>query len=186
MGVGGDIVKELWCGLHADAILLSCSLSLCEPCDHAFTLFFKPDWIVVLTDDLFLLLLLLCFLFSLSLFSFPYNVCLSLSLRCCCCCFVCFKTGAYIFRPTVPNADLNWVNGAAQVAVEVIQGPLVVEVRQSFAPWLNQTVRLVQGASHVSTAAVLNFLNFSFCFFWRNVIRNFAISLPMLKKIELL
>ena len=59
-------------------------------------------------------------------------------------------TGAYIFRPTVPTADLNWVNGASEVAVEVIEGPLVVEVRQSFALWLNQTVRLVKGASHVS------------------------------------
>lgn len=61
------------------------------------------------------------------------------------------STGAYIFRPSEPDQDLTWVHGGGgAVAAAVLQGPLVVEVRQAFAPWLNQTVRLVRGATHVS------------------------------------
>jgi len=37
--------------------------------------------------------------------------------------------------------------GGGALTIEVVSGPLVVEVRQSFAPWLNQTVRLVKGAA---------------------------------------
>lgn len=57
--------------------------------------------------------------------------------------------GAYIFRPAEPTQDLTWATGGAPIAVAVLQGALVVEVRQTFAPWLNQTIRLVRGATHV-------------------------------------
>ena len=60
-------------------------------------------------------------------------------------------SGAYIFRPQdqichpVFNASSA---GGASVLTEVVTGPLVQEVRQRFAPWLTQTIRLEAGSRH--------------------------------------
>ena len=60
------------------------------------------------------------------------------------------KSGAYIFRPDAFDAACAPVGGADGKATiaSVMQGDLVQEVRQVFAPWLTQTVRLVAGERH--------------------------------------
>eukprot|EP01137_Pigoraptor_chileana_P035462 Opistho-2@29507 len=51
-------------------------------------------------------------------------------------------SGAYIFRPAVNDAkQIN--NGT--IAVTIVDGPVVKEIRQTFAPWLTQTIRLYAG-----------------------------------------
>ncbi len=62
------------------------------------------------------------------------------------------KSGAYIFRPDRPDAACAPVGGAdGKVTIaSVMQGDLIQEVRQVFAPWLTQTVRLVAGERHAS------------------------------------
>lgn len=58
------------------------------------------------------------------------------------------NSGAYIFRPQQPDMQPVAVGagrrGAAE-AVEVLLGTEVIEVRQRFASWLNQTIRLYKG-----------------------------------------
>ena len=53
-------------------------------------------------------------------------------------------SGAYIFRPDVGNASAIPV--AMAVNVSVVKGSVVSEVRQQFAPWLTQIVRLTAGS----------------------------------------
>ena len=55
-------------------------------------------------------------------------------------------SGAYIFRPKSGGACVPI--GAPTIAAVVVRGAIVQEVRQTFAPWLTQTVRLAQGARH--------------------------------------
>ncbi len=55
-------------------------------------------------------------------------------------------SGAYIFRPVKDTACTPVATGP--VAISVITGPLVQEVRQVFSDWVTQTVRLTKGASH--------------------------------------
>ena len=50
-------------------------------------------------------------------------------------------SGAYIFSP---NSTCHPVGVAARITA-VVRGEVVQEVRQSFAPWLTQTVRLAAG-----------------------------------------
>ena len=55
------------------------------------------------------------------------------------------NSGAYIFRPKAPDADPAPV--ARRVALEVFEGTVVTEVRQTFADWLWQTVRVARGSA---------------------------------------
>ena len=70
------------------------------------------------------------------------------------------KSGAYIFRPKsdycYPIA--NSENGAD---IElVVQGDAVSEVRQRFAPWLTQTVRIAADARHVDLEYTVGAVDF--------------------------
>ncbi len=58
------------------------------------------------------------------------------------------NSGAYIFRPETPEQTATLIGETA--TVEVIVGPIVTEVRQSFASWMNQTIRLVEGQLHAT------------------------------------
>lgn len=60
------------------------------------------------------------------------------------------NSGAYIFRPAVPDMDPTVVGGDNGVPVTtwVAQGPIVTEVIQSFGSWLNQTIRVVKGSPY--------------------------------------
>eukprot|EP00667_Euglena_gracilis_P001573 EG_transcript_1573 len=54
--------------------------------------------------------------------------------------------GAYIFRPA---ADDPIPIPAARPTVDVLRGPLVQEVRQTFAPWLSQRISLADDSQHI-------------------------------------
>lgn len=57
------------------------------------------------------------------------------------------KSGAYIFRP---NSSTVFYPGPKVVpTLQVVKGPVVTEVLQTFSDWATHVVRLVQGASHV-------------------------------------
>jgi len=61
------------------------------------------------------------------------------------------NSGAYIFRPQTPDMDpipIGADDQGAALAVDVIVGDVVVEVRQQFADWVNQTIRLYKGEAH--------------------------------------
>ncbi|XP_022084551.1 lysosomal alpha-mannosidase-like [Acanthaster planci] len=50
------------------------------------------------------------------------------------------KSGAYIFRPAKQTPQ-DLFNGTS-VGLKVVKGPVAVEVRQQFQPWLSQVIRL--------------------------------------------
>ncbi|WKY16346.1 hypothetical protein Q1695_001202 [Nippostrongylus brasiliensis] len=52
-------------------------------------------------------------------------------------------SGAYIFRPD------GGVVGVEKPQIEVVKGPLVEEVRQTFNSWIVQTIRLKKDAKHI-------------------------------------
>jgi hypothetical protein len=54
-------------------------------------------------------------------------------------------SGAYIFRPVDSVCESVTRDGPVSITT-VLRGPLVQEIRQVFAPWLTQTVRLTAGA----------------------------------------
>lgn len=54
------------------------------------------------------------------------------------------SSGAYIFRPNNTERIMS-----QQVKVEIIQGPLVEEVHQTFNDWVSQVVRVYKGQSHI-------------------------------------
>ena len=56
------------------------------------------------------------------------------------------RSGAYIFRPSTNECFPISLrpDGVTQID-QVIRGPLVQEIRQTFSPWLTQTVRLNAG-----------------------------------------
>merc|ERR1719253_1112970 len=57
------------------------------------------------------------------------------------------KSGAYIFRP---NSSTVFFPGKEVVpTIQVVKGPVVTEVHQTFSDWATHVVRLEQGASHV-------------------------------------
>ena len=63
-------------------------------------------------------------------------------------------SGAYIFRPK-SNSSCVPVETAGGASIELsVSGGVVSEVRQRFAPWLTQTVRLAATARHAGTSAV--------------------------------
>ena len=55
-------------------------------------------------------------------------------------------SGAYIFRPI--NGSVCLPIGAGVTSATIVQGTVSSEVRQTFAPWLTQVVRLRKGARH--------------------------------------
>merc|ERR1719456_2094173 len=57
------------------------------------------------------------------------------------------KSGAYIFRP---NSSTVFFPGPTVVpTLQVVKGPVVTEVHQTFSDWATHVVRLVQGSSHI-------------------------------------
>ena len=60
------------------------------------------------------------------------------------------SSGAYIFRPDDALCRPVAAEGGGTVQLEVVRGEVVSEVRQTFAPWLTQTVRLAAGERHAS------------------------------------
>jgi lysosomal alpha-mannosidase len=54
-------------------------------------------------------------------------------------------SGAYIFRPVDSVCESVTQGGPVKITT-VVGGPLVQEIRQVFAPWLTQTIRLTAGA----------------------------------------
>ena len=58
------------------------------------------------------------------------------------------NSGAYIFRPDDADATPKAVSEGV-ATLEVFEGDVVTEVRQSFAPWINQTWRLFPGKATV-------------------------------------
>ena len=60
------------------------------------------------------------------------------------------ESGAYIFRPSrADGSDLAAVAGDGDIDVTVLEGEIVTEVRQKFADWATQTVRLREGSELV-------------------------------------
>ena len=60
------------------------------------------------------------------------------------------ESGAYIFRPSYADgSDLTAIVGDSGVDVTVSEGELVTEVRQKFADWATQTVRVRKGSEMV-------------------------------------
>ena len=61
-------------------------------------------------------------------------------------------SGAYIFRPAqsgaAPCVPVAPSSSSSSVITDVITGPIVSEVRQTFSDWLTQTVRLGAGDAH--------------------------------------
>ena len=55
-------------------------------------------------------------------------------------------SGAYIFRPN-SSTPLS-INKGNIAKAEVVKGPIDQEVRQSYSPWVSQTVRLLTGAPY--------------------------------------
>uniref|UniRef100_A0A914V5H3 Alpha-mannosidase n=1 Tax=Plectus sambesii TaxID=2011161 RepID=A0A914V5H3_9BILA len=55
-------------------------------------------------------------------------------------------SGAYIFRPNGTSAYRMFSN---QVTIEMITGPVVSEVRQTFSPWASQVIRLYSNKPYV-------------------------------------
>lgn len=52
-------------------------------------------------------------------------------------------SGAYVFRPDGNAYEVE------KPRLEVVKGPLVEEVRQTFNPWISQTIRLKKNAKHI-------------------------------------
>jgi hypothetical protein len=57
------------------------------------------------------------------------------------------NSGAYIFRPADKNDAGTPVSTSA--TLQVVQGAITVEVQQTFAPWLTQVIRLVNGSAEI-------------------------------------
>jgi alpha-mannosidase len=56
-------------------------------------------------------------------------------------------SGAYLFRPIYQNTTA--IAGAAGPTVEVVQGPLVTEIRQTFSEWATHVIRLKNGSRFI-------------------------------------
>ncbi|KHJ99634.1 hypothetical protein OESDEN_00406 [Oesophagostomum dentatum] len=52
-------------------------------------------------------------------------------------------SGAYVFRPNGTPVAVDTAE------LEVVKGPLIEEVRQTFNPWIAQTIRLKKNAKHI-------------------------------------
>lgn len=57
------------------------------------------------------------------------------------------KSGAYIFRPN--SSKVFYPGPKVPVQLEVIQGDVVTEVRQTFSDWATHVFKLVEGEAHV-------------------------------------
>jgi len=57
------------------------------------------------------------------------------------------KSGAYIFRPN--SSTLFYPGPAQKPTIEVVRGPMVTEVRQTFSAWATHVIRLFANTSHV-------------------------------------
>ena len=58
------------------------------------------------------------------------------------------RSGAYVFRPDENDPACHPILAADRVSLSVVTGPVVQEVRQVFADWVTQTVRLTADARH--------------------------------------
>ena len=56
-------------------------------------------------------------------------------------------SGAYIFRPN--SSSVFYPGPPRKPSVEVVRGPLVTEVRQTFSSWATHVIRLYEGEAHV-------------------------------------
>eukprot|EP00937_MAST-01D_sp_MAST-1D-sp2_P005737 g5737.t1 len=57
------------------------------------------------------------------------------------------KSGAYIFRPN--SSELFYPGATQKPTLEVVQGELVTELRQTFSSWATHVVRLVKGKPYL-------------------------------------
>ena len=57
------------------------------------------------------------------------------------------KSGAYIFRPN--SSTVFFPGPEAKPTIDVLEGPLVTEVRQTFSSWASHVIRLYKGKPYV-------------------------------------